>query len=412
MAGGEASLQAAFAEEARRGARLAALARIVMFAALLSDFVQDATFNLHNPLLRYRAAWIAAAAVGGLLNAWLAGRSPRPLPWSFAFAAFDAVAFTAIVFGWLPPFIADYPQYLSVRYQDVLILALIVTIGVLPLSRGLTLAGGLAAAAIWAAAVLHSFLTSPGARLASDVVKPGASWPEALAQASHPQVMIGEYLVLQVLLILGLATALFLAARQGRDLVTARVQAAGEGARLSRYFPPAVAARILESGRIAEARRSVAILFAAPPTGDIAALSHWYAGFERQVFAAGGVVDRFTGEAAMASFGALEAAADPVRQGLDCVRALRRADSGIRLALNAGEAVCGEVGDAAQPAFGVVGDVVNTARRILDTVPAGGGATLSDSVAEAVADRSHFKPLGEQTLPGRRDPVILWGLDP
>ena len=65
--------------------------------------------------------------------------------WSYPFLLIDIALATALVFGWLPPAIADYPQFLAVRYQDILLFAVIVAGTVFALSPRLVLLAGASA---------------------------------------------------------------------------------------------------------------------------------------------------------------------------------------------------------------------------------------------------------------------------
>src|SRR5438105_1287134 len=159
----ERSLDEAFARETRIGLQLSISARLAAFTLLWLSFYLDAVENLANPYFLYRTALIATAWLGGVAALFIARRSPRPLLWSYPFLLLDLALATALVFGWLPPAIADYPQFLAVRYQDILLFAVIVAGTVFALSPRLVLLAGASASVAWSAGVLSSFRHTSGA---------------------------------------------------------------------------------------------------------------------------------------------------------------------------------------------------------------------------------------------------------
>ena len=73
--------------------------------------------------------------------------------------------------------------------------------------------------------------------------------------------------------------------------------------------------------------------------------------------------------------------------------------------------VSGEIGSERQRAFGVVGDSVNLARRMMDAARAcGGGVATAAFAAEAhgVPGDTGLKDGGSIAVQGLRDPVDIW----
>jgi adenylate cyclase len=254
-------------------------------------------------------------------------------------------------------------------------------------------------------------------------------WPGVLTAITNPLVLNLDYLVVQLGLLLLFAGLLSLAVGRGRQLVEHAVRADQDINVLNRFFPPAVAQRLALAGgpsRLASETRAVAVLFAdfdrgAPSAQALPHLEAFYGVCERLVFEHGGVIDRFVGDPVMATFGALEPAAagsSPADQAWRCARALQSAQASTPfglagIGLNVGAAMCGEMGSERQRTFGVVGEVVNTARRMLDFATVAGmrGAiALTDAAAKALPsdDAKRLQSLGRKQVKGLDEPVIVW----
>ena len=172
----ERSLAEAFEAETRVGVTLAIAGRTIAFALLGLSYCLDAEGRL-NSFLIYRLALIGAALLSGGCNWLIARRSAAPVRWSYPFLAIDLAIVAALVFGWLPAAIADYPQFIAVRYQDILLMAVVISLSVLPLSQRLVLFAGAAAVLVWGAGVLASFLRTPGAMTSGQALKGVYGWP-------------------------------------------------------------------------------------------------------------------------------------------------------------------------------------------------------------------------------------------
>lgn len=425
------TLAEAFADETRRGVQLAAIGRAIAFLLLWAAFYEDALGFLKNPYFQYRTELVAAALVSSLLSYLIARRTKRPVLWCFVFLVVDLLIVDALVFGWLPRAISDYPQFLAVRQQDLLFFIVILFLSILPLSRALAVSAGVATAAIWMAGVGISFTKTPKAVLSDGTIAGAHGWTDLLTRVSHPLVLNLDYLVLQAALLAALTGLLWLGVDQGRKLVTEAVQAEGERALLTRFFPPAVARHIAQSGQrtLPSARTSAAILFAdfardAVTPGDLQALKAYYDVVERVVFDHGGVIERFVGDPVMVVFGVLpgddgSAILPPCPAALNCARALLAADNPVRpvvVGLHFGPVVSGEIGSDRQRAFGVVGDSVNLARRMMDTARAKGGGVVATAIfaKEVLAQTAPGDPVlqkaGSVAVQGLRDPIETWRL--
>lgn len=134
-------------------------------------------------------------------------------------------------------------------------------------------------------------------------------------------------------------------------------------------------------------RRQTTVVFA-EVTGltalaaDAEAVGRLLAAIETTVREHGGHLDKYVGDCVMALFGAPRAIEDAPRQALNAAIALRRLVSefvahahgpplAVRIGVNSGLVLAGEVGGARHHDFTVMGDTVNLASRIKDATPAG-----------------------------------------
>jgi adenylate cyclase len=228
---------------------------------------------------------------------------------------------------------------------------------------------------------------------------------------------------------------------------TERRRAAAERARgnLARYFSPNLVGLLAERdepfGPIR--RQDVAVLFAdivgfttiseeMPPERVIGLLREFHRRMTACIFACGGTVEKYIGDAMLATFGVPETGACDACDALRCADLMlaalddwnRERAAGVDpplamgIGLNYGSAVIGDVGSERSMSFTVVGDTVNTASRIQTLTRALATPLLaSDALVrearrrphEAAADLLHrLVDAGEQALRGRQGVVRVW----
>jgi adenylate cyclase len=226
-----------------------------------------------------------------------------------------------------------------------------------------------------------------------------------------------------------------------------RRRAAAERARtnLARYFSPNLVAMLADRDEPLGAvrRQTVAVLFLdivgftrmaerMPPEAVVTILRQFHERMTAQIFACGGTVEKYIGDAIFAVFGLPNAGPQDAANALTCadrmVDALKqwnaeRAGEGepplaIGIGLNYGPAVIGDVGSEHSLSFTVIGDTVNTASRLqgltrnLDT-PMVIGDALIEAVKEAPSDAAaellgSLEDIGEQNLRGRSGAIRAW----
>jgi adenylate cyclase len=208
--------------------------------------------------------------------------------------------------------------------------------------------------------------------------------------------------------------------------------------RLERYHSPAVIEAVLsDSG----AERSVvtlsetSILFAdivgftsrceTQPPEDVAAfLNQFFSLAADIIFTHGGTLDKFIGDAVMAFFGAPlpqdDHAVRAVQSALELLTALEnwnteREAAGddridVRIAVNSGPVVVGDIGSASRVDYTVLGNTVNVAARLEEHVAKPGMVVLGETTQAAIAGAFPTEPLGSVQLKGLRRKIDIYRL--
>ena len=127
----------------------------------------------------------------------------------------------------------------------------------------------------------------------------------------------------------------------------------------------------------------------------------------------GGTLDKFIGDCVMAFFGAPVPQADHARRALRAAQAIREALAGwnrrrgeagqppvaVRMALNSGPVVVGEVGAERRVEYTVLGNTVNVAARLEQYAAEPGDVVFSRATLEAA------EAADDKTLPGEEAPA-------
>jgi adenylate cyclase len=148
-------------------------------------------------------------------------------------------------------------------------------------------------------------------------------------------------------------------------------------------------------------------------------LQRYYSLASEAVFAEDGTVDKFVGDRLVAVFGAPLDQPDHAARALRVAQMIRHAIStqagespvSLRIALNSGLAVAGEVGWPKRRDYTAVGDVVNTCERILSYVCEPGQIVFARGTRERLGEQAPVKPIGPVHLRGREHPIDLFVFD-
>jgi len=206
--------------------------------------------------------------------------------------------------------------------------------------------------------------------------------------------------------------------------------------RLERYHSPAVIEAVLsDSGDEAAVvtLRETSILFAdivgftarcetLPPEDVAAFLNQFFSLAADVIFKHGGTLDKFIGDAVMAFFGAPlpqeDHAERAVRSALELMEVLKewnaeREKAGddrieVRIAVNSGPVVVGDIGSATRVDYTVLGNTVNVTSRLEEHVAEPGSIVLGETTQAAVADLFPTEPLGSVQLKGLRRKINIF----
>lgn len=207
--------------------------------------------------------------------------------------------------------------------------------------------------------------------------------------------------------------------------------------KLERYHSPAVIDEIVQNADVADAAEikiaEVSILFAditgfttisetKKPEEISEFLSNFFSCAVEAIFANAGTLDKFIGDAVLAFFGApLEQedhAERAVRAGLmmhqlvDKWNVEREKESlppvRIRVGINSGPAVVGNVGTERRVDYTVLGSSVNIASRLESSVAKPGDLVISEMTRQLLGDNFELESMGEFPLKGISKPLPVF----
>lgn len=205
--------------------------------------------------------------------------------------------------------------------------------------------------------------------------------------------------------------------------------------RLSRYHSPAVIEEVMQESATSEGsvlrKTEVTVLFAdivgftafsekAAPEEVANLMEGYFTHAVEAIFSLGGTLDKFIGDCVMAFFGApmrqpdhayrAVAAAVRIREALEQWNADRTAQGlsliRTRIAINTGPVVVGDIGSNRRVDYTVLGNTVNVAARLEESVCTPGDIVVGDETFRQLAGRLPTQKLGEFALKGLSQKVI------
>jgi adenylate cyclase len=430
-------LDAAFAREERRGLMLAAAARSIAVLVIIAWTAHS------NPEHGLALAWVSGSGsiflVTGVAQLWLYARNLAPPLAPYVFILVDSLALATILLSPNPFATVPLPPAMPLRFANFLFFFVLLMQMAFSFRPRLLLWSTACGAGAWTLGFLWIvnrpgvFMDPPGRAEISTMVSAYFD-PNYVSRLKYQNEIL-------VFLVVGIVLALLV--RRSRVLVTERAEAERARGNLARYFSPKVvdvlAERVEPLGRVR--RQAVGVLFAdlvgfttmaedMTPEDVMAMLRAFHGRMEEEVFRHGGCLEKFIGDALLATFGVPDVGKRDATDTLACARGMlaaldawnrERAAAGLPpmrmgLGLHYGQVVAGDIGSRRSMAFATVGDTTNVASR-LQSLTRDLGATLVVSGAlvaaverEAadVALLEELKPRGPHTLRGRDTPIDLW----
>ncbi len=207
--------------------------------------------------------------------------------------------------------------------------------------------------------------------------------------------------------------------------------------RLGRFLSPQVTARILATSESQSAalgvpeEKEVSVMFAdivgftnmsekMSPAAVALMLNDYLSRMTDVIFKHEGTLDKYIGDAIMAVFGApldmpdhamrAVSAALEMRQRLEEFNAERKEGPHlrIRIGINSGKAVAGEIGSINKKEYTVLGDTVNTASRLESSVAQPGMIVIGENTQAMVNGHFQVNALPAKALKGKDKPVATF----
>ncbi len=207
--------------------------------------------------------------------------------------------------------------------------------------------------------------------------------------------------------------------------------------RLGRFLSPQVTSRILATSESQSAAlgvpetKEVSVMFAdivgfttmsekMSPAAVALVLNDYLSRMTEVIFKYEGTLDKYIGDAIMAVFGAPidmpDHAERAIRSALEMQERLAEFNSErkegptlrIRIGINTGKAVAGEIGSINKKEYTVLGDTVNTASRLESSVAKPGMVVIGENTHEATKNLFEFRSLGKATLKGKSNEVAVY----
>lgn len=205
--------------------------------------------------------------------------------------------------------------------------------------------------------------------------------------------------------------------------------------RLERYHSPAVVQQLIavggsSDGRLAPAETEISILFAdlvgftaiserLKPTEIAELLNNLFEEMLKEVFLYGGTLDKYIGDCIMAFFGAPDPdpghAALAVASAKGMLTRLQQLNENnfwqeplqLRIAINSGKAVVGDVGSSQRVDYTALGATINLAAR-MEGICSPGECVISEVTYKMLAKKSDFHDIGDYRFKGIDRSVKLY----
>ena len=394
------------------------------------------------PLRFYVLGIIFLFAALGIIQFLFAIKTPKTRWSPYLFVVLDIALFTCVILVQSPLSRFHLPPQMMLRENFIFFFVFLAGVS-LSYSPSLVLWTGICAATAWGIGTFWNLGFSDTTTILSneiDSIQTADQFASILLQPTFINLITWIKQTILILLVSGiLAASVWRLKRFIRKYTISEIQRAN----LARYFSPNLIDEITFRNRPFEVQKhNVAILFAdivgfskitesIPPEETMHLLRQYHARTEELVFRYGGTLDKFIGDAVMASFGVPNPEPKDATNALNCAQSLiqsiedwnrQRTDEGeppiqVGIGVHYGPAVMGDVGNERCAAYAVVGDTTNLASRLQSltrTIKA--KIIISQQFVKKVEKESSqslrnlegFVYLGPQKIQGRESTVDVW----
>ena len=435
--GAQERLDAAFAREEQRGLMVAAAARSAAVVFILGWLA------VASPERGLAYAWVLGCAafflVTGLAQLWLYLRGRALRLAAYLLILVDSLALAAVLLVPNPYLVPQVPPAIPLRYATFMYFFVMLMQAAFSFRPRLLLWTGFCGAGAWTAGFLW-IVTRP-----ETITDPPAGASRAAMRAAYFDPNYVSVLKYQneIIVFLLVSAGLALLVRRSRTLVAERATAERARGNLARYFSPKVVDTLAERdeplGRVR--RQAVGVLFAdlvgfttmaeeMTPEEVMALLRDFHGRMEEEVFRHGGCLEKFIGDALLATFGVPDPGRRDATDALACARGmlaaltawnLEREAEGLRplqigLGLHYGPVVAGDIGSRRSMAFATVGDTTNVTSRLQSLTRELRVRIVASGALVAAVEREAADPAlllglttrGPTVLRGRDTPIELW----
>jgi adenylate cyclase len=392
-------------------------------------------------------AWFYIGLLGlllvlGLAQGYVARRvAPRIWPSALFILADSCVLAFALTAP--NPFVATpAPPPVALRSGNFALFYVLVAGSLLTYSPRLVLWCGATAAAAWGVAVAW-IAWLPGSRTQFNI----AGWNDLQPGQHMPYRMDPHFVTLpqqvkEIVIFLAVTVVLATVVWRIRQLAFREAEIERERANLARHFSPNMVETLARSDEpLDSVRKQHAAVFFADivgfaglserlgPERTMEILRRTHSIMSDRIFAHDGTLDKFIGDAVMATFGVPLTGENDAANAIACTRSIQEALARdnplpedplqVGIGVHYGELVMGNLGGARRLEYGVIGDTVNVASRLeVMTREIGAAIILSDDLVRAArgsagADPSlltGFEKRPAQPLRGRNEPIDIWVL--
>jgi adenylate cyclase len=388
-------------------------------------------------------AWVIGTAsffiVTGVAQFWLYWRNLAPLTTAYAFVLVESLALAAAILSPNPFAAVPFPPAMPLRYASFLYFFILLIQMAFSFRPRLLIWSTACGAGAWTLGFLW-VVTRPGVITHSPL---GTGRLTLLQSYFDPDYVSTLKYQNEVLVFLVVGASLALLVRRSRALVAERAAAERARGNLARYFSPKVVDELAERdeplGRVR--RQVVGVLFAdlvgfttlaeaMAPEDLMDMLRDFHGRMEEEVFRHSGCLEKFIGDALLASFGVPDVGARDASDTLACARGMlaalaawngERAAAGrpalrMGLGLHYGPVVAGDIGSRRSMAFATVGDTTNIASRLQSLTRDLGVTLVASGALVAAVEREGadvglldgLTPRGPHILRGRDTHIEIW----